>query len=43
MQIGITLIGIFTGAFGGATIAEGLAVYFRKVPILAPYSGALSY
>jgi putative hemolysin len=42
VQIGITLIGIFAGAFGGATIAEGLAVYLGKFPALAPYSGALS-
>lgn len=34
VQIGITLVGIFAGAFGGATIAENLADYFRSVPIL---------
>src|SRR6266702_3552383 len=27
VQLGITLIGIVAGAFGGATIAQGLAVY----------------
>ncbi|MDP2216997.1 MAG: hemolysin family protein [Methanolobus sp.] len=42
IQIGITLIGILAGAFGGATIAEGLAGYFRQFPALAPYSNALS-
>lgn len=42
IQIGITLIGIFTGAFGGATLAEGLEGYLKDVPVLAPYSGALS-
>lgn len=42
VQIGITLIGIFAGAFGEATIAEGLAAYLVKFPALAPYSGALS-
>jgi putative hemolysin len=42
VQVGITLIGIFAGAFGGATIAEGLAAYLVKFPALAPYSGALS-
>jgi putative hemolysin len=41
VQIGITLIGILTGAFGGATIAEGLESYFSSVPALAPYSMAL--
>lgn len=42
IQIGITLIGIFAGAFSGATIAGELASYLREFPVLAPYSGALS-
>ena len=42
IRIGITLVGIFAGAFGGATIAEELAAYFTKFPALAPYSEALS-
>ncbi|AFV22481.1 hemolysin [Methanolobus psychrophilus R15] len=42
IQIGITLIGILAGAFGGATIAEGLANYLRGVTILSPYSNVLS-
>jgi putative hemolysin len=41
VQIGITLVGIFAGAFGGATIAEELAVWFREFPALAPYSDLL--
>lgn len=39
IQIGITLIGIMTGAFGGATIAEQVTVYLNRVPALAPFSG----
>jgi putative hemolysin len=42
IQIGITLVGIFAGAFGGATVAEGLAAYLRDFPALAPYSNVLS-
>ncbi|MCC4770302.1 DUF21 domain-containing protein [Methanosarcina sp. DH2] len=42
IQIGITLVGIFAGAFGGATIAKGLASYLREFPALVPYSSALS-
>jgi len=38
VQVGITLIGILTGAFGGATIAQQLAASIRNVPLLAPYS-----
>lgn len=42
IQIGITLVGIFAGAFGGATIADGLTIYFNEFPFLAPYSHAIS-
>ena len=42
IQIGITLVGIFAGAYGGATVAEGLAVYFTAFPSLAPYAEVLS-
>jgi putative hemolysin len=42
IQIGITLIGVLTGAFGGATLAEKFAVYLRLIPFLAPYSRALA-
>ena len=41
IQVGITLVGILAGAFGGATIAKELAAYFTKFPVLAPYSEAL--
>jgi len=41
-QIGITLVGIFAGAFGEATLAEKLAGYLQQVPFLAPYSRVLS-
>jgi putative hemolysin len=42
VQIGITLIGILAGVFGGATIAEKLAVRLDSIPILAPYSNAVA-
>jgi putative hemolysin len=41
VQIGITLVGIMTGVFGGATIANSLAALFRLVPPLAPYGEEL--
>ncbi len=37
VQIGITLVGILTGALGGATLAERMEGYFATVPELAPY------
>ncbi|MEJ6483655.1 hemolysin family protein [Nostoc punctiforme UO1] len=43
VQVGISLIGILTGAFGGATIANRLAVYVKLVPLLAPYSEPISF
>jgi putative hemolysin len=42
VQIGITLVGILTGAFGGATLAAQLDAALEGVPALAPYSEALS-
>jgi putative hemolysin len=42
VQIGITLIGILTGVFGGATLASGLSATLSYVPILAPYSAAIA-
>ncbi len=41
IQIGITLVGILAGAFGGATVAEELAAYLNEFPLLAPYSEIL--
>ncbi|MEH2298608.1 MAG: hemolysin family protein [Nostoc sp.] len=43
VQVGISLIGILTGAFGGATIANRVAVNVKHVPLLAPYSDLLSF
>jgi Hemolysins and related proteins containing CBS domains len=42
VQIGITLIGILTGIFGGATIAQRLDVYLSEVQWLDGYSNQVS-
>jgi putative hemolysin len=42
VQIGITLIGIFSGALGGAALAKNLEPVLAKLPWLAPYSSGLS-
>jgi putative hemolysin len=42
VQVGITLIGVLAGAFGGATIAEQLAVAFANVPLIAPYANGVA-
>jgi len=41
VQVGITLASILAGAFGGATIAKGIAALLATAPTLAPYSSAL--
>jgi putative hemolysin len=38
VQVGITLVGILAGAYGGATLAEQLAVTLADVPYIAPYA-----
>jgi putative hemolysin len=42
IQIGITLIGIVAGAFGGVTIALSLENYLDQFELLRPYSGFIS-
>jgi putative hemolysin len=42
VQIGITLIGILTGAFSGATLAAKLAAWLAGFPALQPFSRGLS-
>jgi putative hemolysin len=42
VQIGITLIGILTGAYGGATIAESLGNQFDTIPAISPYGHLLA-
>ncbi|MBN1661378.1 MAG: HlyC/CorC family transporter [Anaerolineae bacterium] len=42
IQIGITLVGVLAGAFGGATIAQELAEVLAGVPLLARYSEAVA-
>ena len=42
VQIGITLIGILSGAVGGATVARRLEGVLEKTPLLSPYSNPLS-
>jgi putative hemolysin len=41
VQIGITLIGILAGAFGGATVAERISEWAGQFTWLAPYSQAV--
>ncbi len=42
MQVGITLVATLAGAFGGAAIAEPLAVYLARFPRIAEYAQPIS-
>ena len=42
IQIGITLIGIVSGAFGGVAIAESLRPYFEQIPVIGVYAKDIS-
>ena len=42
VQIGITLVGILAGAFGGATLSEKLGIWLKQFPALESYSNFLS-
>ena len=42
VQVGITLIGVLTGALGGATLADRLSASLTGIPWLAAYAHAVS-
>jgi putative hemolysin len=41
VQIGITLVGVLAGAFGGATLSKKIAASLHQVPMLAPYADSI--
>ncbi len=43
VQIGITLVGILAGAFGGATLAERLGVLLARIDWLKPYATGVAF
>jgi len=43
VQIGITLVGILTGVFGGATVSGAVATQIQKIPFLAGYAEPLAF
>jgi putative hemolysin len=42
VQIGISLVGVLAGAYGGATIAESLQARLEQIPSVAPYAEGLA-
>lgn len=43
VQIGITLVGVVAGTFGGATLAEEIAARLAPFPTLAPHAESLGF
>ena len=42
VQIGITLVGVLSGAFGGATLAGDLEPWIARIPVLSEYAPQVS-
>jgi len=42
IQVGITLVGIVSGAFGGIALSEDMVPVFSKISILEPYAHVLA-
>src|SRR5215510_4585603 len=42
VQVGITLIGILSGAFGGATLGVRLGPVLEQIPLVAPYGSQIA-
>jgi putative hemolysin len=42
VQIGITLVGILAGAFGGRTLASELSAFLSEIPAIQPYSTTIA-
>ncbi|MCX8155395.1 MAG: CNNM domain-containing protein, partial [Verrucomicrobiae bacterium] len=42
VQVGITLVGVMAGAFGGATLAEPLAGGLGRAGVAAPYATSVA-
>ena len=41
-QIGITLVGVFSGAFGGATLSDPVATMIAPLPYVGPYAESIA-
>ncbi len=43
VQIGITLVGVLSGAYGGATLSSRIEPFIAAVPLLAPYAEKIAF
>lgn len=42
VQVGITLVGILAGAFGGGIVTDALSFRLQEVPLIAPYNRTIA-
>jgi putative hemolysin len=42
VQLGITLVGVAAGAFGGSSLADNISPLITRIPALEPYAEAIS-
>lgn len=42
VQVGVTLVGVLSGAFAGATLAEQIAASLKRYPAIEPYAQSIS-
>ncbi|MCH8684937.1 hemolysin family protein [Pedomonas mirosovicensis] len=42
VQVGITMVGILTGAYGGATLSEPVARWLSAIPGIGSYAGSIA-
>lgn len=43
VQIGITLVGVLAGAYGGVALAEDVAPWLARLPALVPYADEIAF
>lgn len=43
VQVGITLIGVISGAFGGAALSGDLAIILSKIAVIEPYAETIAF
>ncbi len=43
VQVGITLVGVLAGAYGGASLAPYVSPLFESIPVLAPYADRIAF
>ena len=43
VQVGITLVGIIAGAYGGANLSAKLAVFLKQFQVMEPYANGIAF